>query len=290
MACLGSAPTRSAAPCMRPGTAGKRGGVGARPAWSCASASTQVLSPSPIRMPRQKGADRAGLHAWRLSWPGALVRGRGWSVPGGAAAGQQLAAARPPRDPAARVCPGRHLQDPDPVPSCHRPGAPQAGRQLHQPDPAWLAQGAARGDPGDDAVTRRAARCRGDPPRLGGLAGWPGGRLHLATELPLLRMLLVWDNLTGHKTAEMVVWLCQHGVMPLYTPLGGSWLDMAEVVFPQMTKTDLLTTRAGGQGVTDLHVGVRNDHPVDEQQDELAALFEARLGQAPLHPLSERLQ
>ena len=57
-----------------------------------------------------------------------------------------------------------------------------------------------------------------------------------------------------------------------------------------MTKTDLLTPRAGGQGVTDLHVGVRNDHPVDEQQDELAALFEARLGQAPLHPLSERLQ
>src|SRR3954466_14782093 len=171
----GSAPTRSAAPCMRPGTAGKRGGVGARPAWSCASASTQVLSPSPIRMPRQKGADRAGLHARRLSWPGGLVRGRGWSVPGGAAAGQQLAAARPPRDPAARVCPGRHLQDPDPVPSCHGPGAPPAGRQLHQPDPAWLAQGAARGDPGDDAVARCAARCRGDPPRLGGLAGWAGG-------------------------------------------------------------------------------------------------------------------
>jgi transposase len=44
-------------------TAGRRGGVGARPAWSCASASTQVLSPSPIRMPRQKGADRTGLHA-----------------------------------------------------------------------------------------------------------------------------------------------------------------------------------------------------------------------------------
>src|SRR3954454_15171814 len=75
----------------------------------------------------------------------------------------------------------------------------------------------------------------------------------LPTELPLLRLLLVWDNLTGHKNAEMVVWLCQHGVMPLYTPLGGSWLNMAEVVFPQMTKTDLLTTRAGGQDVTDLH-------------------------------------
>src|SRR4051812_37476807 len=72
-----------------------------------------------------------------------------------------------------------------------------------------------------------------------------------------------------------------------------TWYAMrwaVEVFFPQMTKTDLLTPRAVGQVVTDLHVGVRNDHPVDEQQDELAALFEARLGQAPLHPLSERLQ
>jgi transposase len=43
-------------------------------------------------------------------------------------------------------------------------------------------------------------------------------------------MLLVWDNLAGHKTAEMVVWLCRHGIMPLYTPLGGSWLNMAESI------------------------------------------------------------
>jgi transposase len=52
----------------------------------------------------------------------------------------------------------------------------------------------------------------------------------LPAELPPLRMLLVWDNLTGHKTAEMVIWLCQHGIMPLYTPLGGSWLNMAESI------------------------------------------------------------
>jgi hypothetical protein len=59
---------------------------------------------------------------------------------------------------------------------------------------------------------------------------WQDGlaeRFTLPAELPSLRRLLVWDNLTGHKTAEMVVWLCQHGIMPLYTPLGGSWLNMA---------------------------------------------------------------
>lgn len=52
----------------------------------------------------------------------------------------------------------------------------------------------------------------------------------LPAELPPLRALLVWDNLAGHKTPEMVCWLCAHGVMPLYTPLGGSWLNMAESI------------------------------------------------------------
>jgi transposase len=62
---------------------------------------------------------------------------------------------------------------------------------------------------------------------------WQDGlaeRFTLPEQLPPLRVLLVWDNLTGHKSAEMVVWLCRHGVMPLYTPLGGSWLNMAESI------------------------------------------------------------
>jgi len=48
--------------------------------------------------------------------------------------------------------------------------------------------------------------------------------------LPPLRMLLVLDNLSGHKTPELVLWLFAHGVMPLYTPLSGSWLNMAESI------------------------------------------------------------
>lgn len=43
----------------------------------------------------------------------------------------------------------------------------------------------------------------------------------LLPELPPLRMLLVLDNLAGHKTPDFVLWLFAHGVMPLYTPLGG---------------------------------------------------------------------
>lgn len=59
-----------------------------------------------------------------------------------------------------------------------------------------------------------------------GLA-WP---FTLPAELPPLRMLLVLDNLAGHKSPAFVLWLVAHGVMPLYTPLGGSWLNMTESV------------------------------------------------------------
>jgi hypothetical protein len=48
--------------------------------------------------------------------------------------------------------------------------------------------------------------------------------------LPPLRLLLIWDNLAGHLSWSIVHWLLHHGVMPLYTPLSGSWLNMAESV------------------------------------------------------------
>jgi hypothetical protein len=53
-------------------------------------------------------------------------------------------------------------------------------------------------------------------------------RFTLLDDLPPLRMLLILDNLAGHKSAAFVCWLMGHGIMPLYTPLGGSWLNMAE--------------------------------------------------------------
>jgi DDE superfamily endonuclease len=49
-------------------------------------------------------------------------------------------------------------------------------------------------------------------------------------EVPPLRLILVWDNLAGHYTPALIRWLCAHGVLPLYTPLSGSWLNMAESV------------------------------------------------------------
>ena len=48
--------------------------------------------------------------------------------------------------------------------------------------------------------------------------------------LPPLRLILIWDNLAGHLTPDLVAWLFRQGVLPLYTPLAGSWLNMAESV------------------------------------------------------------
>jgi hypothetical protein len=55
-------------------------------------------------------------------------------------------------------------------------------------------------------------------------------RLDLPTPLPPLRMVLVIDNLAGHKSVELVQWLLGQGIIPLYTPLGGSWLNMTESI------------------------------------------------------------
>ena len=35
------------------------------------------------------------------------------------------------------------------------------------------------------------------------------------------------DNLTGHYTLDFLCWLFAHGIMPPYTPLSGSYLNMA---------------------------------------------------------------
>jgi hypothetical protein len=80
------------------------------------------------------------------------------------------------------------------------------------PDPVALA----------DPVAQRAQWTR-----------WQEGltiKITLPALLPPLRVLLVWDNLKGHHTPELMLWLFACGVMVLFTPLGGSWLNMAESI------------------------------------------------------------
>ena len=63
------------------------------------------------------------------------------------------------------------------------------------------------------------------------LARWATWLGHAPVEpLPPVRLILIWDNLAGHKMPTLVQWLWRHGVLPLYTPLSGSWLNLAEAV------------------------------------------------------------
>lgn len=67
-------------------------------------------------------------------------------------------------------------------------------------------------------------------------------KVTLLQDLPPLRMLLIWDNIVGHTNADLLCWLFRQGVLPICTPLGGSWLNMAESI------QHLLKARAlGGQ-------------------------------------------
>lgn len=62
---------------------------------------------------------------------------------------------------------------------------------------------------------------------------WQAGLLRapsISEEIPRLRLLLILDNLSGHHTPSFISWLAQQGIMPLFTPLGGSWLNMAESI------------------------------------------------------------
>lgn len=51
-----------------------------------------------------------------------------------------------------------------------------------------------------------------------------------STELPPLRLLLGMDHLVGHKNPAWLVGCFQQGSLPIYTPVGGSWLNRAEAV------------------------------------------------------------
>lgn len=66
-----------------------------------------------------------------------------------------------------------------------------------------------------------------------------GGQPTDFTPLPPLRMLLMMDHLAGHKTPEFVIWWFQHGILPLDTPLGGSWLNMTESIQPMLKRRAL---------------------------------------------------
>src|SRR4051794_19075398 len=228
MVCRPSAPTRSGRCCTTRVGVGRRAGPGAIPAWSCANANG-AWSWSATLMRGRKKADRAGLHAGITAGAVGLVRRRSWTVPGSAASRFQLAAEGPATQPHEYVRAGTAK-----ILTLFHPASGQV--QLHPVTRStnailhpWLkmtledvtARLPTITDPIDPGLNRPLWQV------------WQNGLtmpFSLPEVLPPLRVLLVWDNLAGHKTPEMVGWLCRHGIMPLYTPLGGSWLNMAEAI------------------------------------------------------------
>lgn len=47
---------------------------------------------------------------------------------------------------------------------------------------------------------------------------------------PPIRVLLILDNLMGHRSRDLTQWCAEHSIRLLYTPNAGSWLNMAESV------------------------------------------------------------
>ncbi len=64
---------------------------------------------------------------------------------------------------------------------------------------------------------------------MGTLAGGLQVHFTLPEQLPRLRMLLILDT---RWVTSPPTWCCMgaHGIMPLYTPLSGSWLNMSESI------------------------------------------------------------
>ena len=56
-----------------------------------------------------------------------------------------------------------------------------------------------------------------------------------------------------------------------------------------MTQSDMCTRGIGGDDIADLHSAIRDHDPVNEEFNQLAALREGRLGEAPLDLLTESL-
>lgn len=84
-----------------------------------------------------------------------------------------------------------------------------ADRPLEMPTPAELATNRQGWEHWRDGVTLRAT---------------------LPEALPRLRLLLVMDNRVGHKNPAWLCWCFSRGILPIFTPLSGSWLNMAESI------------------------------------------------------------
>jgi hypothetical protein len=83
-----------------------------------------------------------------------------------------------------------------------------------------------------DAILAECPPLPNEPPAARRWEAWTvsGERPWGAEHVPAPRVLLIWDNLKGHTSWPLVRWCLERGILPLWTPLAGSWLNLAESV------------------------------------------------------------
>jgi DDE superfamily endonuclease len=59
---------------------------------------------------------------------------------------------------------------------------------------------------------------------------WPTDSHLLDAHLPPIHVIVILDNLKGHHSYSLVQWCAERGILLLHTPVGGSWLNLAESV------------------------------------------------------------
>jgi hypothetical protein len=120
------------------------------------------------------------------------------------------------------------------------------------------------------------------------LAAWPGQRAKRRGHVFKKR---------GWRPASMLVyWGRRHPErLCLVTDLRPGWYLIAlyrrrypiEIVFTQMTKTNMSAGFGGRDDVADFHLGVIDNHPVNQQFYQFSFLVKCSLGQPLLDPLTE---
>lgn len=117
--------------------------------------------------------------------------------------------------------------------------------------------------------------------------GFPVGRRHVSTLMERMGIEALYPRPDASR---------RHPAHPVHPYLlRGLTIDRAnfvwamEIVFTQMTKTDVLAARVGRDDITNFDLGIRHDNPVDQKLDQLTLLFEGGIEQPPLNAGAELL-
>jgi hypothetical protein len=122
------------------------------------------------------------------------------------------------------------------------------------------------------------------------LSAWHGLHLRKVPTLVGLALRVEFLKADGTPRYQRPLWLFWTG--PLTVALRDIglmylWRFAIEIVFTQMTKTDVLAAGTSGDDVTDFDIPIRHHHAVNQELDQLPFPLKGRLRQSLLNALTE---